>query len=125
MSKNNTEFVVHCHQIDNETHWDLMLRVSDVLETWQLPCRPKNWLEKPVTAKKISDHRLKYLTYEGEISNNRGYCRIEMRGTYQILDQNPDNRHILLQTNELEFYLKMKIINNTQWLLEFSETNDE
>ena len=76
------DFVVQEHSIDNRTHWDLMVRCGEILLTWQIDQRPEEWSETEVMCKKIFDHRLKYLNYEGPISDNRGYVKIVARGQY-------------------------------------------
>lgn len=56
-----------------EAHWDLMLQQGSVLITWQLARDPTvaatTW---PVRARRIQDHRLAYLDYEGAVSRGRG-----------------------------------------------------
>src|SRR5438105_2884446 len=50
-------------------HWDLMLEVAEVLQTWRLSAPPG---EGPVSAERSFDHRLIYLDHEGPISGGRG-----------------------------------------------------
>ena len=76
------DFVIQEHIIDDQSHWDFMVRCGEILLTWQIDTPPEKWSESEMICKKIFDHRLKYLTYEGPISDNRGYVRIVCRGQY-------------------------------------------
>lgn len=54
-------------------HWDLMIEQAGALKTWRL-------LEQPVPGKWLAaeglpDHRTAYLSYEGEVSGNRGMVK--------------------------------------------------
>ena len=60
-------------------HWDLMLEQEGVLLTWALTLPPD--AGGVVTARKLPDHRLEYLDYEGEISGGRGSVTRWDRGT--------------------------------------------
>ncbi len=51
-------------------HLDLLLQAGDVAWTWRLPAWPG--AGDAVPAERIADHRLLYLTYEGEVSGGRG-----------------------------------------------------
>ncbi len=68
------KFVVLFHKTPEdsrlEDHWDLMLESDGQLETWSLSELPG--IGKVVTGRKLSPHRLEYLTYEGPVSGNRG-----------------------------------------------------
>ncbi len=90
-------FVVQEHHEDSATHWDLMLQRpgenpgadADVknLATWKLslPPLPEN-IQRPLSALALPDHRKSYLTYEGPIGNNRGWCKIFDRGQYELIE---------------------------------------
>jgi hypothetical protein len=54
-------------------HWDLLVELpgQELLATWQLGANPLA-TPGPVPAARIADHRRLYLTYEGEISGERG-----------------------------------------------------
>jgi hypothetical protein len=70
-------FVVQEHTVDaGETHFDLMVEAGDVLVTVQLEAPPL----ETVVGRRSFDHRVRYLTYEGEISGDRGSVRIWDRG---------------------------------------------
>ncbi len=80
-------FVVQEHVNKDGVHWDLMLEKVGGLETWRLLVGPEGWLGGAVAAEQIFDHRLEYLSYEGEISGGRGSVSIVMRGTYEIIEE--------------------------------------
>jgi hypothetical protein len=86
-------FVIQKHHESRVFHWDLMLHRpvpssgpdDRVLATWQIAVEPvPENLNSPIAAKAIQDHRLIYLTFEGLISQNRGYCEIVDRGQYEL-----------------------------------------
>lgn len=62
-------------------HWDLMLEHDGVLVTFELERLPSN--TGPFTARRLADHRLTYLEYEGHISGNRGQVVRLDRGRYR------------------------------------------
>jgi hypothetical protein len=53
-----------------QRHWDFMLEMGTMLQTWKLADAPKPGVRIP--AEKSFDHRLIYLDYEGPISGGRG-----------------------------------------------------
>jgi len=62
-----------------------MFEDGEVLLTLQLAVLPENQLDEApqlLTAKRLVDHRLHYLAYEGEISRTRGNVRRIAKGTY-------------------------------------------
>lgn len=52
-----------------------MLERGDVLITWQLSAEPDQPASLPILARRIGDHRIAYLTYEGPVSGDRGTVR--------------------------------------------------
>ena len=75
-------FVVQEHRTE-PLHWDLMLEKDGVLKTWSLAAEPPAAGPFRIAALQHFDHRLHYLTFEGEISGGRGTVRIVERGTYE------------------------------------------
>ena len=61
-------------------HFDLMFELDSQLVTFALPrvSQESNTLQ----VERLPDHRIVYLTYEGEISNNRGHVKQWDAGTY-------------------------------------------
>jgi len=84
-------FVVqqHFRQAD-DWHYDLMLERGDALVTFSSGVPPEDTKRLPTLVHHLGDHRLAYLELEGEITNNRGWCQIYDRGTFEwILPRNP------------------------------------
>lgn len=64
----------------NGTHWDFMLEYGGVLRTWAIDAPIVPHADLPARA--LSDHRLAYLDYEGEVSGGRGTVRRIASGEY-------------------------------------------
>ncbi len=61
-------------------HWDLMLENAGSLITFELDRVPSG--PGVIESKRLADHRLTYLDYEGHISGNRGQVVRLDRGRY-------------------------------------------
>ena len=64
-------------------HYDLMLESNGVLKTWALaedPFQRSSAGHAKQNAKKLPDHRVMYLDYEGPVSDNRGTVSRVARG---------------------------------------------
>jgi hypothetical protein len=85
MSSTPLRFVVLYHDGVAEPHFDLMFEIESggKLASW----RSANW---PVRTEnklvRIADHRREYLSYEGEISHQRGNVRRVAEGTYRRIE---------------------------------------
>jgi hypothetical protein len=81
-------FVILLHQTSGGNHWDVMLENGSALTTWSIP--PQDIPEKNFTCqtKRLPDHRMVYLDYEGEISGGRGNISRVDAGTYEALSVN-------------------------------------
>ena len=75
-------FVIQQHTHSDQMHWDFMLEQNDSLATWQIPTPPDQWHQQDIECTRIFDHRMKYLTFEGELSENRGSVKIVAQGDY-------------------------------------------
>ncbi len=111
------KFVIQEHIQKNSRHWDLMLQQGDVLATWQIPLPPSQWPGKPVSCRKIFDHRLQYLTYEGPLTQNRGSVKIYAAGTCQIVDSLKNYWRINLQSDNIRGNMLLELVNEDQWQL--------
>ncbi|MDR1269611.1 MAG: hypothetical protein LBK82_08805 [Planctomycetaceae bacterium] len=76
-------FVVLFHEHPDRDHWDFMLEREIALTTWAVPPQLLPLQSFECQVKKLPDHRLCYLDYEGAISNHRGSVRQLDSGTYQ------------------------------------------
>jgi hypothetical protein len=90
MDKKFAAFVVHEHRTPMGIHWDLMLRKGDVLWTWRMDCSPAEIGKTPLPLVKISDHPLRFLTFEGPVQNQTGRVKFADEGTYELTAQTPD-----------------------------------
>lgn len=101
-------FVVLCHEGYGATHYDVMLDMDGAgpLATWRVLLEPASWGDW-VPAERLPDHRRVYLTYEGEISDNRGRVRRVDAGTF-----------VVEQRDELAWQLRMKgrLIQGLFWM---------
>ena len=87
MNNSQKQFVISEHTTPDDVHWDLMLQMDDVLWTWRLNIPPAEIKNEPISAKRIADHPLRFLTYEGPVQNNTGHVTIADHGPYQIIEQ--------------------------------------
>jgi len=79
-------FVIQIHSGYGDLHYDLMLERGKVLATWQLSLPPgKLHPGQALSVRKLPDHRLAYLTYEGPISGRRGEVKILDSGSFELL----------------------------------------
>ena len=77
-------FVILHHRVAGGEHWDLMLERDGVLVTWQLLREPAGSSSLPIPARRIGDHRIAYLEYEGPVSRDRGTVRRADSGAVTI-----------------------------------------
>lgn len=112
-------FVVQEHRKDRNVHWDLMLQEGEHLATWKVPASPTQWGGMPLPCQKIFDHRLKYLTYEGPLSDNRGEVCIVVAGTYQPVQISDDQWQVRLESDSMSGLLGLYKIRDNQWQLTF------
>ena len=86
-----SRFVILEHEYRG-IHWDFMLEWGTTLRTWALSQPPVR--EGEILARSLSDHRLKYLDYEGPVSNDRGKVKRWDQGTFQLIIEN-ENRVVV------------------------------
>ena len=81
------EFVILYHEFPasspRKSHWDLMLRDGDVLLTWALEADPL--VHSSSRGERLDDHRLEYVTYQGEVGGGRGTVTRVASGDYRWL----------------------------------------
>ena len=82
----SSRFVILHHTVHGGEHWDLMLEHGDVLLTWQLFSDPTASPVFPLRARRIGDHRKRYLDYEGPISGDRGHVTRVDHGVVEIAE---------------------------------------
>ena len=60
-------------------HFDLMIEEDGVLKTWSFSDNPLTTLKQD--GKRIFDHPIKFLTYQGKLSGDKGFCKRIEGGT--------------------------------------------
>ncbi len=120
-----------CPDGGKPNHWDLMLESDGALLTWELRQLPDSWLRaldlEPngnrlgsvvgVPAIRLADHRLEYLNYEGEISDNRGTVQRIDRGDLNWMDCTASQYAVDLKAGKLCGQAILKRESNS-WRLE-------
>ena len=108
-------FVILRHEMpptaERGSHWDLMLENRGVLLTWELPELPPGPLPASfgqLGIRRLPDHRIAYLEYEGPVSNDRGTVRRVDRGTYQLAEK-PSEDFAEVKAIGAVFQLKLAI----------------
>ena len=111
-------FVIQKHTKRRTAHFDLMIEKGRNLITWSIP----NILsllnsDKITQAKKLPNHRLLYLNYEGKISRGRGKVQIWDNGTYMAKQTNNYFMLINLAGRKLkgEYYLIPDLEQKDTW----------
>ncbi len=95
-------FVIILHTGYGPEHYDLMLKMvetAEALATWQLQrdclgLRPG----EGQAARKLPDHRLAYLSYQGPVSGGRGQVTRIRAGTCETLERGPGRLVVRLDT---------------------------
>jgi hypothetical protein len=119
MNNAQKQFVIQQHTTPDGVHWDLMLEMEDTLWTWRLTVPPAEIGNEPVTAERIHDHPLRFLTYEGPVQNNTGRVKITDKGTYVILEEMVNSLVVHYEGEVLEGQFRLlQASNNKQWILE-------
>jgi len=91
-------FVIHVHSGHGQLHYDLMLCRGDALATWRLFQPPASIeIGQVAPARRLADHRIEYLDYEGPVSRGRGRVDRADRGGYELLDEEPARLELRLE----------------------------
>ncbi len=101
----NKRFVILEHDYP-ELHWDFMIEIGQELLTWKLLEIPQK--EKIIEAIYTFPHRLFYLDYEGEVSQNRGFVKRWDKGYYQEIDSNADRLLLSLHGLKLNGIIELR-----------------
>ena len=115
------KFVVQEHSRRNQpTHWDIMFQVGDTLHSYRIE-RPPDELEPEGTiVVRITDHAVRFLTYEGSVNKGLGSVEIAEAGTYEVLSETEDERKLLLNGRILKGKFTLKHVSGDRWLLRLS-----
>jgi hypothetical protein len=109
-------FVIQQHDRQGEPrHWDLMLEQGDDLKTFRLDIPPDQLLIQPAKAIPITDHSLRFLTYEGSVNKGLGRVEITERGTYKTFAQGNDSWELELDGQILKGRFSLTRSTSDSW----------
>jgi hypothetical protein len=115
-------FVIHKHnKPDGSIHWDLMIEVGSVLQTYRLVLAPEELPRHKTTAIRIFDHPLRFLTHEGSLSEGKGSVQFADIGTYTILSDTENLRRLLLNGEILHGTATLTRVEGDRWECSFSQ----
>ena len=107
-------FVVLRHEIEDKTHFDLMIENEGVLMTFSFPEFPGAGM----SGERIADHRMKYLDFQGSLSENRGRVKREDAGTFDLLTAQDECIHVHARGERLTGGLRLVKKSGDTWALE-------
>jgi hypothetical protein len=94
-----------------------MLETGPALETYRLTLPPEKLVGQTCPAVRISDHPLKFLTYQGPVNNGTGQVQIADSGTYQLLEESSGNKTLHCDGKILKGTFTITHIAEDQWQL--------
>lgn len=119
----------HCPaNFPRASHWDFMLEENGRLRTWaltRLPQRTGSDSEtsagEAIEAKRLDDHRLAYLDYEGEVSGGRGTVTRWDAGEYTLVTDTEERLVLRLSGEKLQGQVTLSQNESASngWLLTF------
>jgi hypothetical protein len=121
MSQENKKFVIQQHSTALGVHWDFMLELGDILQTYRLDKAPQQLIQNPANAVKIFDHPPKFLTYEGPVNKGQGSVCIIETGTYKMVHQAHDRIELDLNGKILKGKFTLSHIEGDNW--QFGKSN--
>ncbi|MBI2480198.1 MAG: hypothetical protein HYV60_16665 [Planctomycetia bacterium] len=86
-------------------HWDLMLEFGDSLRTWAFEREPQ--VGEEIAANELQPHRLDYLDYEGPLSQGRGSVSQFDRGSFEVVQDSPEQLSVNLNGELLRGRLQL------------------
>jgi len=113
------KFVIQQHTKADQVHWDLMLQTGEVLHTYRLEVPAKELSHQANTAVRISDHPLKFLTYQGSVNQGKGSVEIADTGTYQLLSQSEKCWNLKFDGKIIKGNATLSRVNDNNWQLLF------
>jgi len=78
------------------------------------------WGAEPVICRHIFHHRLIYLTYQGELTDNRGWVQIAAAGEYQTEEFTGNYWRLHLNGDKIKGVLELQRLAGDQWQLSFT-----
>lgn len=110
-------FVILHHTSDAGEHWDLMLEHDQVLLTWQLPREPSDPGCLPLAARRIHDHPLRFLAYEGPLRRAPGRVRRVEAGEVELHQMSPGRVPFTLHGTRLRGRFELTGGPDDRWVL--------
>jgi hypothetical protein len=98
-----------------------MLEAAGVLQTYRLELAPEELKHGETRAVRIFDHPLKFLTYEGGLSEDKGSVQFADIGTYRMLNDTHNLRRLQLNGEILRGTLTLTCIEGDRWECSFSQ----
>ncbi|MFA5251771.1 MAG: DNA polymerase ligase N-terminal domain-containing protein [Phycisphaerae bacterium] len=121
MAQEIKKFVIQQHSTAQGVHWDFMLELGDILQTYRLDKAPQQLIQSPAVAVKIFDHPLKFLTYEGPVSKGQGSVSIVETGTYEVVHQAHERLELDLTGKILKGKFTLSHVEGDDW--QFSKSD--
>jgi hypothetical protein len=116
MKQEDKKFVIQQHAQGPYIHWDLMLETDGILQTYRLDKSPQQLADDPAAgAVKISNHPLKFLTYEGLVNKGLGEVSISDSGEYEIIRQSNDQIELDLTGKILKGKFTLTHLDSDNW----------
>jgi hypothetical protein len=114
----DSQYVLHHHTGHGAEHWDFMVLVGDSLATWQLDTDPRPLSPgQSITARKLADHRIAYLDYQGPVSRQRGLVVRKDRGRCRLLETSADLWGLELSQGQLRGHWRIARQCDDTWIL--------
>ena len=119
----NLNYSIIKHTLSDYTfHYDFLIKKNDILQCWQFSSIANIEIGELIFCKKIFDHRLKYLNYQGPISNNRGKVQIIQNGFLEIIIQEDNLVRFRIDSELLNGNFEIRKIQSEAW--EFKKLSD-
>ena len=112
------QFVIQEHKTTAGVHWDVMLENEGILWTWRVKIHPSQIRDKPVTAERIFDHPLRFLTYEGPVQNGTASVTIVDKGLLCFQQSNKQAIAFELKGKILTGPFTLQLTNTPLWTLQ-------
>ncbi len=120
-------YVILLHQTPRgsprPTHWDFLLECQSNCRTWALAAPPSERIWIPAQA--LPDHRLHYLTYEGDVSGGRGHVRRWDAGEYGWREETADQVCVWLEGTRLSGQAVLQRDRRGEWQFRFTSGRRE
>lgn len=120
-------FVILKHDVpsdsDRSNHFDLMLECEGVLLTWALEQVPQDGHSQ--FARRLPDHRLKYLDHEGEIAGGRGFVWQVDVGSCSMQRNDADQVVATITGDTYQGQIELAQISEERWKLKFTSADSK